>query len=722
MEETLKGYIDRITFHNPDNGYTVARLKVEGEREAVTLIGDMPFLGEGEHVEVSGAWETHAEFGRQLRVSAHTRAYPSTLEGIRRYLGSGLIKGIGRRTAERIVEKFGAATLEVLDEEPLRLLEVPKLGRKSIERITAAWAEQRQVKDVMVFLQSHGVSTGYAVRIFKEYGQEVIQRVSQNPYRLERDIDGIGFRMADQIARELGIARDSLPRIQAGVRYLLEQAAKDGHVFLPLVDLIERGRELLEINAELMPPALSSLRLEDGLVTEETRYYLPPLYHAEQGVCSSLQRLSRALSPPLALPPPAEDGLELAPEQEEAVSLVAAQKVLVLTGGPGTGKTTVTRRILDVFSHNKLSVALCSPTGRAAKRLSEATGLPASTIHRLLEYQPAEGGFQKNYDDKLDVEALIVDEASMIDVVLMNALLRALPANTRLVLVGDVDQLPSVGPGNVLRDIIDAGQVPVVRLERIFRQGEGSLIIENAHRINRGEEVGRDNKRDGDFFFVEEADAAQAAARVVELVASRLPSHGEWDAKRDIQVITPMYRGETGAHNLNRLLQHKLNPSGLGHRKGEVEIRVGDKVMQVRNNYDKGVFNGDMGIVRRIDPESQKLIVQFDQWVEYEFSQFDELALAYAISTHRSQGSEFKVVVMPVGMQHYIMLQRNLIYTAVTRAKEMLVMVGTRRALKRAVENDGVAQRNTTLAPRLRGETGQKLADAGEDETKDIQP
>ena len=722
MSQLYKGFIDRVTYHNPDSGYTIARLAVEGERERVTIVGALASVQEGENVEVEGLWENHPKYGKQLKIENYKTVYPSTLEGIQKYLGSGMIKGIGAVSAKRIVTHFGAETLDIIDADPQRLGEVPKLGQKRVDLIAAAWGEQRQIKDVMVFLQSHGITTGYAVKIFKEYGQEAIHKVRSNPYRLERDVAGIGFRIADRIAQNLGLGREAPARVQAGIRYLLTQAADDGHVFLPAVELMERAREILEINAELLPPALEDLRADDGVVTEGTHYYLPPLHRAEVGAASSLQRLLRAPAETLQIVRETdEDGLELALAQKQAVELVAVSKVMVLTGGPGTGKTTVTRRILRLLEEGELKVALCSPTGRAAKRLSEACGREARTIHRLLEFQPAERQFKKGYDDRLEIDALIVDEASMIDVVLMNALLRALPDAARLVLVGDVDQLPSVGPGNVLRDIIDSGEIPVVRLTQIFRQDEASHIVRNAHLINDGAMPVIDNSASADFYFARASDSAKVVALVEELCAARLPGHGGWDPLRDIQVLSPMYRGETGALNLNQRLQQRLNAGGRPYHHRGNELRVGDKVMQVKNNYDKGVFNGDMGIVERLDADKQILWVRFDYAVEYDQADLDELTLAYAISTHRSQGSEFPVVVLPLTTQHYVMLQRNLLYTAITRAKKMVVIVGTDKALKLAIENDEVARRFTTLKQRLRGEvgplleagTGERLGDDG---------
>lgn len=701
----LKGQIDHVTFQNPENGYTIARLRPEGGGEPVTVVGTMA-VSAGETVEVEGTWDRHPTFGRQLKVDSCIPAYPATAEGIERYLGSGLIKGIGPVMAGRIVARFGKSSLEVIDARPRRLLEIEGLGEKRVRAIAEAWKEQRRIRDVMVFLQSHGVGTGHAVRIYQQYGDEAIHSVRQDPYRLQRDVRGIGFQTADRIAGDLGIARDAPERVRAGLRYLLEEAADEGHLFLPVEELASGAAELLEVDPGRFPEALSALREAGDVVVDGQDCYPARLHRAERGVARALERLLTSPGPPLereAREGDAGDG-SLGKDQRWALEQVDAGKVLVVTGGPGTGKTTITRQIVGRLEASGLRVALCSPTGRAAKRLTEATGREARTIHRLLEFAPREGGFRRDDNLPLEAEAVIVDESSMIDIHLMNALLRAVPDAARLVLVGDADQLPSVGPGHVLGDIIDSGVVPVARLRRIYRQAGDNLIVANAHRINGGEWPRIDNRADSGFYFVEEDDPARAAERLVDLVARRLPQGRDLDPMRQIQVLTPMYRGETGAVQLNRRLQERLNPGRKAHAIGDRELREGDRVMQVRNNYDKGVFNGDLGRIGRLETgeESFAEVVFDDGGVQrYELAELDQLSMAYAISIHRSQGSEFPAVVLPLTTQHYPMLQRNLLYTAVTRARELFVLIGSQRALRRAIDNDRPARRNTNLASRL---------------------
>jgi exodeoxyribonuclease V alpha subunit len=714
--ETVRGYVDRMTYHNPENGYTIAQVVQDGGgEEGCAVVGAMTGLTEGETVELEGNWVNHPRYGRQFKVSSYKQIYPATLEGIRRYLGSGLIKGIGPVIAERIVEQFGETTLVVIESTPNRLREVPGLGKKKVESIISAWIEQSRVKDAMIFLQSHGVGPGFAVRIVKKYEGDTIAAVRKNPYRLERDIRGIGFQTADKIASELGFAPEAPERIEAGLRYVLNQAADDGHVFVPEVELLERGRSVLEVNEDLLPPALDALQAGDTVVKEGARFYLTPLYRAEAGVARSLKRLlSTRIEPPSAATENRQGGgITLNLDQKAAIELSLSEPVVVVTGGPGTGKTTVTRTIVERFEQAHRKVLLCSPTGRAAKRLAETTGREARTIHRLLEFEPATGQFRRNDKRRLEAGVIILDEASMIDVRLMNSLLMAVPTNASLVLVGDADQLPSVGPGNVLADVLSSGVIPVSRLEEIYRQEGESQIVASAHRIIHGEWPEDTNAPDSDFFFSCEEDPQKTADLIEDLCGRRLVERFGLDPIRDIQILTPMYRGDTGAINLNRQLQQRLNPHGQGHRHGEVELRVGDKVMQVRNNYEKDVFNGDLGRVSAIDSDAAELSVSFDSGSRiYSFSELDDLTLAYAISIHRSQGSEFPAVVLALSTQHYVLLQRNLLYTAVTRARRLMVIVGSRRALARAIQNNEVAQRFTSLSDRLAG-TLSLTVDAG---------
>ena len=668
----------------------------------------MAAIQPGESVRLDGVWTTHPQYGRQFKFTRYTLLYPATVEGIRKYLGSGLIRGIGPVTAKRIVEHFQLDTLEVIDQAPDRLLEVPGTGPKRVEIIKKGWETQKQIKDVMIFLQSHGVSTAYSVRIYKEYGAEAITLVQENPYRLERDIWGVGFLTADRIAQRLGIAEDAPARIKAGLRYVLHQASEEGHVFLPRDELLQAAQQELGVNACLILPQITALEGEGGAIVEKDRIYLPPLHHAEAGVASSLCRLLRDRLPPVEGDVGAEleaqgqrDGIEYDETQRHALQMAVQSKVMVLTGGPGTGKTTISRGVIGLFQRQHLTVLLCSPTGRAAKKLSEATGREAKTIHRLLGFKPPHG-FEHDQDRPLHAGAVIVDEASMIDITLMHSLLKAVPTAAHLVLVGDIDQLPSVGPGSVLRELIDSGLIPVVRLKHIFRQAQQSQIITNAHRINQGEFPHIDNQKARDFFFLEEEDPERIVELIQELCSQRLPQRYGLDPIEDIQVLCPMYKGVTGATRLNQVLQQCLNPSGQSWTRGGTEYRVGDKVMQTRNNYDKSVYNGDLGRIRAINVADQTVKVEFDVLVEYEFGELDELVLAYAVSVHKSQGSEYRAVLLPITTQHYMMLQRNLLYTAITRAKELVVLVGTKKAIAIAVRNDKITERHTALADRLR--------------------
>lgn len=707
----LRGIVDRITFQNEENGYTVARLQVEGstayDNRLATIVGEMLSINPGETVVLEGEWTTHKQYGAQFKIESYQTVYPSTVEGMRRYLGSGLIKGIGPVTAKRIVDHFGKEALDVIERDPKRLVEVEGLGAKRAKWIIKAWEDQREIHNVMLFLQSHEVGTGYAVKIWKRYGHEAIELIKENPYRLSVDVWGIGFLTADRIAQKMGIPAHSDRRIQAGLLHVLNEAAdKEGHVFLPEDALIESCAEALDVPVDAIAPCVAQLLSEESVVVDDKRVYLPHLYYAEQGAATRCYQLSQVQRIELGNIPAEikvieqRDGVTFAPRQKLALEKALSHNLLVLTGGPGTGKTTTIKGLIALLEARKKKIALAAPTGRAAKRMSEATGHEAKTIHRLLKFSPSEMTFEKNFENPLEIEALIVDEISMVDTVLMNSLLRAVPISASVVLVGDVDQLPSVGAGNVLKDVIASGIVEVVELNEIFRQAQTSRIITNAHAINRGEMPYLQNDRDSDFFFLEVSEPDQVVETVCGLCASRLPRTYRLDSIEDIQVLVPMYRGETGANNLNRVLQDELNPKGQEMMRGGIRFRVGDKVMQVRNNYDRDVFNGDIGRIQGIEEDILRVRFQ-NRIVEYEFSELDELVLAYAMSVHKSQGAEFRAVVMPLTTQHYMMLQRNLLYTAITRARELVILAGTKQALGMAVRNNRVAERHTTLTQRI---------------------
>ncbi len=708
----LRGIVDRITFQNEENGYTIARLQVEGStaynNRLATIVGEMLSINPGETVILEGEWTTHKQYGAQFKIESYQTVYPSTVEGMRRYLGSGLIKGIGPVTAKRIVDHFGKEALDVIERDPERLVEVEGLGAKRAKWIIKAWEDQREIHNVMLFLQSHEVGTGYAVKIWKRYGHEAIELIRENPYRLSVDVWGIGFLTADRIAQKMGIPAHSDRRIQAGLLHVLNEAAdKEGHVFLPEDALIESCAEALDVPVDAIAPCVAQLLSEESIVANDERVYLPHLYYAEQGAAtrcyqlSQVQRIELGNIPAEVRAIEQRDGVTFAPRQKLALEKALSHNLLVLTGGPGTGKTTTIKGLIALLEARKKKIALAAPTGRAAKRMSEATGHEAKTIHRLLKFSPSEMAFEKNFDNPLEIDALIVDEISMVDTVLMNSLLRAVPISASVVLVGDVDQLPSVGAGNVLKDVIASGTVEVVELNEIFRQAQTSHIVTNAHAINRGEMPYVQNDRDADFFFIEVSEPNQVVEMVCGLCAARLPRTYRLDSIEDIQVLVPMYRGETGANNLNQVLQDELNPKGQEMTRGGIRFRVGDKVMQVRNNYDRDVFNGDIGRVLGIEDDILHMRFQ-DRVIEYEFSELDELVLAYAMSVHKSQGAEFRAVVMPLTTQHYMMLQRNLLYTAITRARELVVLVGTKQALGMAVRNNRVAERHTTLSQRIR--------------------
>jgi len=719
---TLQGTVERITYVNEETQYVVARLDVPGRRDLATVVGNLVSLTPGETLRLHGTWTHHKKYGDQFQVERYETVAPATLTGIQRYLGSGLIKGIGPVFAKRLVDAFGLDTLQVIEEEPDRLRTVKGIGPLRLRRISDAWAEQKEIREVMLFLQGHGVSSAYAVKIFKAYGQAAIATVRANPYRLARDIYGIGFKTADRIAQNLGVPSDSPLRAQAGIIHVLHALADEGHVYVPEENLLREAETTLEIPRELLPAAIADLATEGEIAAEEVSggsrdIYLKALHVAEEQVAKRLTDLLRA--PRVSIPIDVEKALawveevtrlDLAPQQREAIRMALSHKALVITGGPGTGKTTILRCIIRILEKKGLRIHLASPTGRAAKRMAEATGREAATIHRLLEWSPAQAGFQRNAQRPLETDLVIVDEASMIDIVLMNSLLRAIPLVATLVLVGDADQLPSVGPGTVLKDILNSGRLPAVRLTEVFRQAEQSRIIRNAHQVNRGEvpDLSRPPRDDqSDFHFLPEEDPERLQQLIVDLASRRLPARYGLDPVEDIQVLTPMHRGVIGAAQLNSALQAKLNPPNpdrLEVMRGGRVFRTGDRVMQTRNNYDKEVYNGDIGRIVQVDPEEQAVTVRVDnRTVTYDFSELDELTLAYVATVHKSQGSEYAAVILPVHTTHYPMLQRNLLYTAITRARRLLVLVGTKKALAIAVRNDSTKRRYSRLAERLAG-------------------
>ncbi|MCR5825938.1 MAG: ATP-dependent RecD-like DNA helicase [Oscillospiraceae bacterium] len=702
--EQLRCVVERITYQNEQNGYTVLRCRAKGFQDPVTVVGTMPDTHVGAVLELGGNWRVDAKYGRQFAVEHFEETLPATVFGIEKYLGSGMIKGVGPRFAKRIVRQFGKDTLDVIEQNPERLLEVPGIGRTRVERIRKSWQEQREVKNIMLFLQGHNVSTAHATRIYKTYGDKSLAVVQENPYQLADDIWGIGFRTADTIAEKLGFARDRFDRLRSGILYTLNQLSNEGHCYATREMLLKAGAELLDTDADKLGAALDEMLFQDDVVTDGEAIYLPPFYYAETGTAKRLHTIATA---PGRLQiaedsqrVPQATGMRYDALQQQAITTAVHSKVFLLTGGPGTGKTTTTLGILRAFQEAGATILLAAPTGRAAKRLSEATGLEAKTIHRLLEMKPP-AGYQRNEENPLEGDVLIVDECSMIDLLLMYHLLKAVPPHMALVLVGDVDQLPSVGAGNVLRDLIASDCFPVVRLTRIFRQAQASRIITNAHRINEGKLPDLSNGRGTDFFFMERSEPEQVVRTVAELVGLRLP-RSYHAGPGDIQVLTPMQRGETGAANLNQVLQAAVNPGTDGLRRGGYLFRVRDKVMQVRNNYEKEVYNGDIGVVTAVDLEERTLDVRFDErLVRYDVTELDELMLAYATTIHKSQGSEYPIVVMPVLMSHYVMLQRNLLYTGVTRAKRALILVGTAKAIACAVQQVTVESRNTMLKARI---------------------
>ncbi|OQX65008.1 MAG: recombinase RecD [Desulfococcus sp. 4484_242] len=725
--EELTGQIERITYTNEENGYTVARLNVSGRRDLVTVVGNLIAPMPGEVVRLKGEWSYHARYGEQFKISHCQTTVPASVEAIRKYLGSGLIKGIGPVMAKRIVKAFGAETLNIIEKDIDSLSRVEGIGAKRIDMIRKAWADQKEIRDVMLFLQGHGVSPGYAAKIFNRYGGRAIQVVRENPYRLASDIFGIGFVTADRIARNMGFAKDSRLRVEAGILYVLHQLSDEGHVYFPYEALLDKCGEILEVQSEKVREALEIISAEKRVVMEDLPLaaartggvrgvYLAPLYIAETGIARRLKSLVAA--PKSIRLIDAEKALAwvqkqlaitLAPDQACAVRAAAENKALVITGGPGTGKTTIIKAILTIFSRLKIRILLAAPTGRAAKRMTEITGYEARTIHRMLEYSLQRGGFQKNEDAPLDCDLLVIDEASMIDTALMYHLLKAVPAEATVILVGDVNQLPSVGPGNVLSDIIRSRATAVAELREIFRQARESRIVINAHRINSGLLPSLKPSRDriDDFYFIERQDPEAVLAEIIQLVARRIPARFGLDPVQDIQVLTPMHKGVVGAGRLNAALQAALNPTSQGLDRGGMRLKVKDKVMQIRNNYEKEVFNGDMGRIIRVDPELREVVISFDgRPIPYDFTELDEIVLSYAVSVHKAQGSEYPAVVLPLVMQHYVLLQRNLLYTAVTRGRGLVILVGDKKALAVAVHNNKTRKRYTGLKERLAGEAG----------------
>lgn len=703
----LRCVVERITYQNAENGYSVMKVKVKGYDDLVTLVGNLLEVPAGSVLLCEGEWRVDKRYGQQFQCQTWEEVMPATAYGIEKYLGSGLVKGIGPKFAKLIVGHFGTDTIEVIETDIERLYEVPGIGKKRVEKIRESWEKQKDIKNVMLFLQGFGVSTAYAAKIYRQYGKESIDKVKENPYRLADDIWGIGFKTADGIARKMGYEMNDERRLRSGLIYTLNQLADEGHCYAEEEQLIATARQLLEADEECIHTAMTHAIETEDLMLDGTGIYLPPFYYAECGTANRLSALVHTKEVGSIFTVrfdlaklQRETGIEYDEVQVEAIRQAIASKVMVLTGGPGTGKTTTTKAIIAALQSAGMRILLAAPTGRAAKRMSEATGMEAKTIHRLLEYNPQDG-YKRNDENPLEGDALIVDECSMIDIILMNNLTKALPTTMRLVLVGDIDQLPSVGAGNVLRDIIDSGVIPVVRLTRIFRQAQSSRIVMSAHAINRGCFPDISNGQHTDFFFMKQEEPEKVAETIVSLVRDRLPKAYRQPAA-NIQVLTPMQRGVVGAANLNMALQQALNHNTAALVRGGYTYKEGDRVMQLRNNYDKDVYNGDLGYVRSVDMEERTLTVDFDgQLVEYEVSELDELTLAYATTIHKSQGSEYPIVVMPVLMTHYVMLQRNLIYTGITRAKKICVLVGQTKALAYAIHNMKVLKRNTRLKERL---------------------
>ena len=718
-DDALSGQVERVTFHNEETGFCILKVKVQGRKEPVAVLGSLPSVAPGEWVTAQGSWERDRDHGIQLKAHKLKTQPPTSLEGIEKYLGSGMIKGIGPVYATKLVKKFGENVFDIIENQSKRLQEVEGIGRERRQRIKDAWAEQKVVRDIMLFLHAHGLGTNRAVRIYKSYGAEAIELIRSDPYRLARDIHGIGFHSADNVAEKLGLEADSLLRARAALEHLLDHATTEGHCALPQRDLLEGATRLLEVDEAVVAEAFER-HLKDGKILAERiegeeMIFLPLLRDAEERIARQLRSLADTGTPEPAIDVEkaipwveGKTGRKLSSSQHEALRTALRSRAVVITGGPGVGKTTLVQSLLKILTAKKLKCILAAPTGRAAQRLAEATGLEASTLHRLLEFQPGRGGFQRNASNPLEGDVVVIDEVSMVDVPLMSRLLDAIPRKARLILVGDADQLPSVGPGLVLGDIIRSGMMPVVHLREIFRQAGDSRIISGAHAINRGEIPDIiEAPKDSDFVFIDREDPEECAATLVSMVRDRLPKHLGIDPIEEIQILSPMHRGSLGIKELNARLQGSLNPRSEYRDEFQAYgnlFRVGDKVIQTSNNYDKEVFNGDIGRIRSMDKEERQVIVRFGQReVIYEFGELDELELAYAITIHKSQGSEFPVVVIPLAMQQYLLLQRNLLYTGVTRGKRMVVLIGQKKALGMAVRNESTRHRHGGLLQRLKG-------------------
>ena len=711
--DQIFGQIERIVFHNQENGFTVARLKQPRRQELTTIVGNLPGVQEGENIRCIGTWKNNPSYGLQLDIQEYHIEAPNDVDGIKKYLESGMVKGIGPIYAERIVKKFGADTLEIIDKDPEKLLRVAGIGKKRLDTIKTLWNEQKSVREVMIFLQKYGVSSTYAHKIFKNYGKETIERVKENPYLLAQNIVGIGFKKADTIAKKMGYPNEATTRIDSGIEYVLSELSAAGHVCYPLESFLNVAQQTLQVDETLIQERIDHLIKEEILYIENDHLFSKNLYLCEKGIADEVYRLAnhpcrlRSVDVDKAVKWAQEQlRIELAENQKEAIRKSIEEKLHIITGGPGTGKSTITKAILRITQMLTSRIILAAPTGRAAKRMAEITGRDASTIHSLLQYDFKRGSFQRNRENPIDGDLFIIDEASMIDTQLMYHLLKAIPSSARVVFVGDIHQLPSVGPGNVLKDMIESDSITVTMLKEIFRQAAGSKIITNAHKILNGEFPDIENDYNSDFFFIHTPEPEEALDQILQLIGERLPKQYGFNPFEDIQVLAPMKRGVIGIENLNHVLQKNLNPQKNYLSYGGSRFALGDKVMQIRNNYNKEVFNGDIGRIKTIDREEHELIISFDgKEVVYAFRDLDEIVLAYATSIHKYQGSECPCVIIPVHTTHFIMLHRNLLYTGVTRGKKVCVLVGTPKALHIAISNDDVKNRYTGLKQRLERNT-----------------